>query len=204
MVSVSSVHTVPVPVARPVDEPLKFSASKAKLIQKKCTKVNHRESSCTVKPGAWMVHQMKHAEDRMHGDSICGDFENLLFDLKDTKRGLRKERNENLSIWSTSRESGEIFEEEEIDEEQQKAEEEWQESLNQSSSMLDLVLANFIIDAGPLGCRCGIALGTANWESSAFGCSRLICCTTHRALGLKLIRCDLPVVPATLSASFWC
>ncbi len=66
------------------------------------------------------------------------------FDPKDTKEGLRKEREENSSQWSTSMDSDKVFEKD-IEEDQKKAEDEWKENLNQSrsSSMMNLIPANF-------------------------------------------------------------
>ncbi len=144
MVSVSMVHAVPVLISRPINEPLQFSAAKSRPAKKKRTKVNHRESLRVVKLGAWMAHQVQHAADRTHSDSIMGDTEFIPFDPKDTKKGLRKEHEENSSQWSTSMDSDKVFEKD-IEEDQQKAEDEWKESLNQSrsSSMINLVPANF-------------------------------------------------------------
>ncbi len=162
-VTVSSVHAVPVPVSRPIDEPLQFSAAKMK--QKKRTKVNHRDNPRTVKPGAYYAHQMRHdpfgpVSSRHRGESVAGDSGDMPFDPYDTKQGRREEKarikrerkkmeRENSSLWSTSMDD-EIFEkEEEIEEEQRKAEKEWNESLglSRSSLMLNLVPGNFKLDA---------------------------------------------------------
>ncbi|MCP4604572.1 MAG: hypothetical protein GY847_29300, partial [Proteobacteria bacterium] len=147
-VKVSSVHAVPVPISRPVDEPLQFSAAKVK----KRTKVDHRNNPRTVKPGAYYAHQLRHDpfgpfSSKHRGESVAGDFDDyMLLDPYESKKGRREEKArieretkkmecENLSAWSTSLDSDEVFEkEEEIEEEQRKVEDEWNESLNQSRS----------------------------------------------------------------------